>query len=201
MVHHLGHGVQGELPTQIGGQLHGVLVYGGKIGGVGRHVVSHHGTALVGVSLGLQDLKGNVGVIGGQPAVSGGAGMPRSVVPGQGLDHTALVDQSVDTGVGPGLVPELQKGGRVGLGHTGGVDHDTLGHDGLARLVAVALGENVLGELHTRPPAHAAQIYGEGPKASPHFYARTGCLLYVPRADLQFFFARDIIFCHHWYHL
>ena len=189
VVHHLGHGVQGELPAQPGGELHRVPVDGVKVGGVGLYIVTHYGAALVGVAFGLQDLKGDVGVVGGQSAVSGAAGVPGPVVPGQGLDHAPLVDQGVDAGVRSGLSPELEEGGRVGLGHAGGVDHDALGHDGPARLVAVALGENVLGEFHRKPPrACGAKIRGEGPKASSHFYAHQGLLLYVRRALLAIFF-------------
>lgn len=189
VVHDVGGRIKGELSAQLCGQFHRVLVDGGEIGGICLRVIADHGTALVGVALGLQDLEGDVGVVGGQSAVSGTSGVPGPVVPGQGLDHAPLMDQGVDAGVRPGLSPELQKDGRVGLGHAGGVDHDALGDDGPARLVAVALGENVLGEFHRKPPrACGAQIRGEGQKASPHFYAGKGLLLYVLGSPLAIFF-------------
>ena len=70
----------------------------------------------------------DVGVVGGPAAVPAAAG------PGEGLVNCpgVGVDEAVDTGFHPGLVPTLDKGHGIGLGAAHGVEHQPLRREGTA---------------------------------------------------------------------
>lgn len=69
--------------------------------------------------------------------------MPAAAGPGEGLVNCpgVGVDEAVDTGFHPGLVPTLDKGHGIGLGAAHGVEHQPLRREGTAGTVAVVLGE------------------------------------------------------------
>ena len=153
------HGVQSKQAAQIGAQGHGVLINGPKVGLILLHVVADHGAALVGVARRLTALKGDVGVV--CAALLPFPRVPAPHGPGQGLDHLVPAHHGVDAGVLARLIPAFDKYLRIGLGHSGGVDHDPRGADGFSRAVAVAVGNQLclLAIVHTNSSSPPFSFY------------------------------------------